>query len=439
MEDQNKEPLQEGENATPETTPAAEPAPAEVAMPVEPAPAPEPAATPAPEPAPAATPAVDDKMTNNVSVTKAAPVPAAAPAEPAAPQQPGAQAPGAAAPYTVGAAGAQQPAGGPAPQQPASPYAAAQPPYGAPAQPGAPASPYGAVPPVAAAPSGSGKATGALVCGILAILMCAAPLIGIVLGIVAIVLGGSYLKTFGADGKAKAGRICGIVGIVLSVLLWVFAIGTVMWAYSQIDSTPTVNRSSTSTQAPGSSSTDRNSSSAGSSASVYDENEQAVLDLVTSQFDALEDGDAAVMQTVASIAAEGFEGATGVPMEACGIDPINYARLMTENLSYEVDLVVVNGKQGTGWVSVDVTCRDIFAVLDLFNDKVDEFDASGAANSMTEEQVQQKLGELLMAAVTETTSTTEDYATINCTLENGTWVMNEDDWMTELDYLFGLV
>lgn len=274
-------------------------------------------------------------------------------------------------------------------------------------------------------------------------MLCGAPLIGIVLGIVAIVMGGSYLKTFGQDGKAKAGRICGIVGVVLSVLLWVFAIGAMIWAYSTVLNTPTVSSSpSSSLSAPGTSSTDRDSSSSSSSSSsepVYDENEQTVLDLVSAQFDALEGGEAEMMQKVASIASEGFQEATGVTMEQCGIDPVNYARLMTDDLTYEIDLVVVNDKQGTGWVSADVTCRDIFAVLDLFNEKVDAFDTSGEANAMTEEQVQQKLGELLMAAVTETTTTTEDYATINCTLENGTWVLNEDDWTEELDYLFGLV
>lgn len=293
------------------------------------------------------------------------------------------------------------------------------------------------------APAPQPSPTSALVCGILAIVFCFIPVVGIVLGIVAIVLAGKYFKAGGTLGQGKAGRICGIVGIVLSILFWVFAIGAMIWAYSTVVNTPTVSSSpSSSLSAPGTSSTDRGSSSSSSSSSsepVYDENEQTVLDLVSAQFDALEGGEAEMMQKVASIASEGFQEATGVTMEQCGIDPVNYARLMTDDLTYEIDLVVVNDKQGTGWVSADVTCRDIFAVLDLFNEKVDAFDTSGEANAMTEEQVQQKLGELLMAAVTETTTTTEDYATINCTLENGTWVLNEDDWTEELDYLFGLV
>lgn len=450
MEDQSRDTLGGAQDAAPEASGApveptepvadqavtpAEPVADQAVTPAEPAaaPAPEPAVEPAPAAAPAA---ADDKMTNKVTGTKSyAPAPAP---DAAAPQQPGA-----AAPYAVGAAGAQQPgAGAVPPQQPASPYAQPAAPYGA--QPGAPvppASPYGAVPPAQAPAAGSGKATGALICGILAIVLCAAPIVGIVLGIVAIVMAGGYLKAFGPDGKAKAGRICGIVGIILSVLLWVFAIGTVLWAYNQVENAPRVGSTPSASlgSGSGSSSSSGSGSSGSSTNSVYDEDEQTILDLVSAQFDALEGGEAEMMQSVASIAAEGFEDATGVTMEECGIDPVNYARLMTDDLTYEVDLVVVNDKQGTGWVSVDVTCRDIFAVLDLFNEKVDEYDASGAANGMTEEQVNQKLGELLMAAVEETTETQDDYATINCTLENGTWVLNEDDWTQEMDYLFGLV
>ena len=64
---------------------------------------------------------------------------------------------------------------------------------------------------------GNGKAVGALVCGICSIIFAGTVIIGVVLGIVAIVLAGSALKQ-SADGKAKAGRICGIIGLVLSVI-----------------------------------------------------------------------------------------------------------------------------------------------------------------------------------------------------------------------------
>ena len=58
-------------------------------------------------------------------------------------------------------------------------------------------------------------------CGILAILFSASILFGIALGIVAIVLAGQAVKQAGRDGKATGGKVCGIVGIVLSVLAFV--------------------------------------------------------------------------------------------------------------------------------------------------------------------------------------------------------------------------
>ncbi|MCI8468862.1 MAG: hypothetical protein HFJ75_05155 [Eggerthellaceae bacterium] len=469
MDEQNKEPGQEalaGQASpadVPEAAPAAEPA---AATAPEAAPAAEPAAEPTPAtPAPAAEPATpvaapaeepvrttDSKLTNNVKIAKpAASVPgpqdaatsAAAPAAAAQPQQPGVGAqPQPATPYAVGQA---------APQQPASPYAQPQQPtgapvppanpYGAPGVPGGPATPYAA--PQATYPAGgSGKATGALVCGILAIVLCSAPLIGIILGIVAIVMAGSYIKAWGPDGRAKAGRICGIVGIVLSILLYIFAFAMAFAALDDFDSTPTVTNSSSSSLGSGSSSGSGSSASPsakGSDDAKYDEDELTVLNLVRAQLDAVEGGEGEMMQSIADMAAAGFEANTGITMEECGIDPLNYARLMTDDLTYEVELVVVDDKTGTGWVGVDITCRDIFAVLDTFNDMVDDFDASGQANGMTEEQVNAKVGELLMSAVENTSTTDTDYAIFNATKENGTWVLEQDDWDQEMDYLFGLV
>lgn len=113
----------------------------------------------------------------------------------------------------------------PRPQTAASwgsqPQPAPQPPYG---NPGASQGTW-AQPPVPApgAPAdrpstASGKAIGALVCGVLAILTCETVVFGIILGIVAIVLAGSAIREWGSDGKAVAGRICGIIGLVLSTL-----------------------------------------------------------------------------------------------------------------------------------------------------------------------------------------------------------------------------
>ena len=83
----------------------------------------------------------------------------------------------------------------------------------------------------------NGKAVGALVCGICAIVFSGSIILGIVLGIIAIVLGGSALRQ-SEDGKAKAGRICGIIGLVLSVVTLIisFIFGVTIFSYVMSES-----------------------------------------------------------------------------------------------------------------------------------------------------------------------------------------------------------
>jgi len=84
--------------------------------------------------------------------------------------------------------------------------------------------PSGHVPPYTGPPSlvarpGDGKATGSLICGIIA-LFCAAPvgIAGIILAIMARSEAGNF------DSKATTGLILSIVAIVFSIIFWTVAI-----------------------------------------------------------------------------------------------------------------------------------------------------------------------------------------------------------------------
>ena len=111
------------------------------------------------------------------------------------------------------------------PQQPQQPQQAT---WQQPQQPAMPDYQYAQAAPVAATPAtqGSGKATGALICGILAILASPTVLLGIILGIVAVVLA-ILSKKQSRSGQATAGLICGIIGAVLSILLVVAGVAIV--------------------------------------------------------------------------------------------------------------------------------------------------------------------------------------------------------------------
>jgi hypothetical protein len=89
--------------------------------------------------------------------------------------------------------------------------------------------------PRAAAPATrpSGRATAALVLGILSIPAALIPILGIALGIIGLVLGmtaRSDLRRAGAavTGKVKAAIICASVGIGLSVLLWILSAAAII-------------------------------------------------------------------------------------------------------------------------------------------------------------------------------------------------------------------
>lgn len=213
MADQNNLPNQPDVSNTPSEAPAvppAPPAPGQAREPQETAPQAAPAATPAPAPS-----------SEPVSTPPASPYSQQPGAASGAYAQQGQAAP--ANPYTPqgGAAGYAQQA------TPANPYAPqGQQPYGA--------NPYGQ--PTAPNYAGNtsqndGRATAALVLGIVAIVFFFTAIGGILFGIIAIILGALSIKG-SSSGRAKAGIVCGIVGLILSILMTVgLVVGVAMLDY----------------------------------------------------------------------------------------------------------------------------------------------------------------------------------------------------------------
>ena len=320
------------------------------------------------------------------------------------------------------------------PAQPAQPVAQPQQPFEqqsysatAGAAPGVPvAAPMGYQPPVAQQAQGG---TGALVCGILTIVFAfIMPFIAIILGIVAIVLAS---KAAGA-GKAKTGRICGIVGIVISAVMLALTLVLGIAVYDELSSNDYSSGGSSSSV----------SEIIGSSGAHSDlsANQQEAENLVTYRFDALANADAAVVAEIAAIVEDGFYEAFEIELADCGVDAEDYARAMLDGLEYEVSTVVVDEAEGTGWVGVDVTYRDIFGVLANFETAITELDDSGEAAGMTESEAMNRIGQLFMESV-ENAPVEEDanYAIIDLVYENGEWVIDEDSWDFEMDYMFNVI
>lgn len=366
-------------------------------------------ATPAPE---GAAPAADPIQPVGQPATGADPTQPVNPyGAPAQPQQP------------------TMPMGGPAPQQPANPYGApVPPPMGG--QPGGPVGGYGAP-----APQGNGKAIAALICGIAAIIFAFVfSIIGLILGIVAIVLAGSFIKTRGPIGIAKAGRITGIIGVIVSVVMMVIAlvlgvavVGAIIGGAGDEPLTPPTSSSSAIV------------SSSSSAAVSGDEEEQAAIDMVSARLDGFKNKSDEAVNELATLVDAGFTEQTGYSMEDCGVDPKDYVRAVLEGFDYEQSLVSASSEyDDEGFVSYDVTMRTALDVIGTMNDKINEYTSSDEYATTTTEQDMAKMGEIIMEAASETELSDYNYLSVDINYENGQWVIDEDSWNDEIDWLFGL-
>ena len=412
-------PQPEPDNQPKSDIPVEPAAPAAPAAPVEPA-------APAAPAKPAAPAAPAEPATPAEPPAPAAPMAPTAPAVPVAPAAP--QPAPASAPQVEGAAQMPQ-----APQQPVA--APTQPfdPAQQPAQPvpGPAQAPYGAYPPPPApgypAPS-NGKATGALICGILAIVFSFIPIVGIVLGIVAIVLASKAVKFAGKSGKTTGGKVCGIIGIVFSILWAIFSFVLTMGIIGSINAYESDYVPSADVPA-----------SSSPLAEDMGAEEQAIADLVSTELDKYKNADSAVLSALgAEYDDEDLVTIDGVDMSLSdlGIDPNEVAVWATTDLDYSIDSVYIDSDGATATVYVDTTERDFFEMGMLFNDLLNEYISSGAADAADLETAKAKVGELYGQAMAESTAMTDYYAAFDMVNEGGTWRIVEDSLEEELDYVF---
>lgn len=347
------------------------------------------------------------------------------PQQPAQPQQPwhanGAQ-PQPAQPYTQPYA--SQP-GQPYAPQPSQPYAP---------QPGQPYMPQ--------QPRSEGKAIAALVCGILSIVFCAGTLFGLILGIVAIVLASSYVKQNGPNTKAKIGKICGIIGSILSALAFVFTmfVGCSLLAAvggaSIADSASSSSASSTYDDSASDSSSDAPSSE---SWAADAETEEAIKQDLEPRLDAWVNQTSEGLAEVAQMSDEEFQASTGFQLSDIGIDPEEYAKWQLEGVTYEIEGVYV---WDDGSIEVGVGFQSIGGLpfQTAYEYLVQEYIEGGGDRNDT-----QKLHDLFLEAQ-DMVYTNEvpsgvlvgyQYAVFYYTRSSdGSWQLDTERWRYEMENLF---
>lgn len=340
-----------------------------------------------------------------------------------------------------------QPASGPGfatasyPSEPAAPtYASASSGYSPETDPVRPYSSY-AQGGVGGQAHGKGSGTAALVCGILAIAFCGFPIVGVILGIVALVLAGKAVKRVGKNGKITGGKICGIIGIVLSIVMFVAGVALAMWSATYLSDYEEWHDLGL-TDSSGSANQLFSDGNAGSD----DEEiaEVAARKAVEQKLDALANGDAAQIAAIADLADSGFYDQLGLHFSDINIDPEEYARWMTERMSYTVESVYLHEEEDNevATVYVDITTRDVFAFIDELGTNIDDFANSPEGDAISsDEELNAALERLFRTTMTSASSNdyATNYAMFTVTKQGSSWIVDQDTWDYEIDYMFGLV
>lgn len=332
------------------------------------------------------------------------------------------------------------------PQQPAQPQQpwqanGAQPQPCAP-QPGQPYAPQPGQPYAPQQPRSEGKAIGALVCGILSIVFCAGTLFGLALGIVAIVLASSYVKQNGPNTKAKIGKICGIIGSILSALAFVFTmfVGCSLLAAvggaSIADSTSSPSTSSTYDDSASDSSSDAPSSE---SWAADAETEEAITQDLEPRLDTWVNQTPEGLAEIAQMSNEEFQASTGFQLSDIGIDPEEYAKWQLEGVTYEIEGVYV---WDDGSIEVGVGFQSIGGLpfQTAYESLVKDYIAGGGDRNDT-----QKLHDMFLEAqdmvymneVPGGVNVGYQHAVFYYTQgADGSWQLDADRWRYEMENLF---
>ena len=360
------------------------------------------------------------------------------------PQPFGAQAPGA---QTPGASA--DPGFGTVPPQGWGPASGAVPPGSVPpgaVPPGAvspPASnayppsmpPYGYQPPKQT----SGKAVGALVCGILAILFCWTIVPSVILGIVAIVLAGKAVKESGKDGKTTGAKVCGIVGIVFSVLTLIAAILLGMlvgFAINEYD-----RYGGFSSGSVGASSSGGHHLEGGADSSDLEASEAAVTDAATAEMDKLVAKDATMVQGLARELDDEMRDSTeylcgngGISLTEAYVDPEELAGWMLDGMTYTVDEVWVYSSDAEADAYLTVQMRDLSAFSSRYQEHLAE--ALAGKQSVTLDEAKAAVSSSVGLAMSETTEYAPTSHYIEFERAGGSWVP-DDSWYDDLvEYVF---
>lgn len=270
-----------------------------------------------------------------------------------------------------------------------------------------------------------------LVLGILSIVTAGVPVLGIVLGVLALVTSARAIKRYGRDAKTAAGRVCGIVGIAFSVVaLAASVIGTAAFTSYLSESTAPSDGGSYS-------SSTFNESDPSAYLADMDADDRAAEEAVRAELDKFAAGDSDLAAWLSAKADELFM-TSGYSLADIGVDSRDVAEWMMGGFSYEMD-GAYTFSDGTGTVYADLETRDMFELLEGFDAASQDMIDSGLLDAMDEAAMLGQFGQAFVASMGAAEDSRIDfYAAFDVVEEDGAWVVDRASWEEELKYVFGL-
>lgn len=235
--------------------------------------------------------------------------------------------------------------------------------------------------------------------------------------------------------KSNAGLV---VGGIVAVLLVVVAVVLVAFVIPNLNS-PSASTGGVTIDEPAEEPAEPNAPAddpAEPSVPADADAETLVTAAAEAELDKLKNADPEALALVGDIVNEGFENQTDETLETCGVDPEEYARIMLEDFSYTIDDVYVYESIDEATVYATVTCRDVFELIDNYNYMLEAYVNSEDYQYTSYEEDCQRMGMIFIEAAESAGMNGGYQMTIDLTYENGSWVVDEDQWESELDWLF---
>jgi hypothetical protein len=264
-----------------------------------------------------------------------------------------------------------------------------------------------------------GKITGALVCGVLSLLLSGTVVLGIVLGVIAIVLASQALARIAKDGRAQAGRICGIVGIIASIAflaLWLLVAAGLV----QMIGTDSGQSADQVEEAPSTSKTV----------------EDVVSSTARNDLGNIQKLNASQQKELAKELDSNFKNSAGVSLSDLGVDPNDLVTWLTSDMDYTIDDIDVSGDEAA--VSLTANSRDIQGFAGAFGTAMEAYLNSDAySNATSETEVYQQLGAIMKSSMAQT-GTTPKTTHLNYNNSNGVWTIDSTSLRNAVYDIYGL-